>query len=78
MKASELLKELQDRIAEKGDFKVVLQGDDEGNSYRAASGADVVVRQTDAGEDDYCYNTMEEAHDDGWHKDDIEYILVVY
>lgn len=78
MKASQLIVQLSTLIAEKGDFKVILQGDDEGNSYRSANGADLVVRQTDAGDDDYCYNTMEEAHDDGHHKDDIEYVLVVY
>lgn len=78
MKATALLKIIQDIVDQKGDFTVVLQGDDEGNSYRAASGADIVVRLIGAGDDDYCYNTMEEAHDDGLLKEELEYSLVVY
>lgn len=78
MKASQLIAQLSTLIAEHGDVTVILQGDDEGNSYRAASGADIVVRLVGAGQDDYCYNSMEEAHDDGLTKEELEYSTVVY
>ncbi len=78
MLASELAKKILSQVEKYGEFEVIVQGDDEGNTFRRANGVDLVVRQVNAGNDDYCYDSMEDGEEDGHCRADLEYTCIIY
>lgn len=73
MLVKELIASLQEILYEYGNIRVILQGDEEGNSYESPRGAEVAYVDEEM---EYCYDSMATAIEDG--NDEVETIVVIY
>jgi hypothetical protein len=79
MKISQLIKQLQDVQAKKGDVDCYLQSDQEGNGYEEIRGATHAYRAEDSDEY-YCFvDTIKEAVEGmGYKRKDCKSIVIVW
>lgn len=73
MKISELIKELQAIQKDKGDVSVISSVDSEGNGYNEVQGVDFIYHG-----DDYVFDTLKEADENGFDFEDLIPRALVY
>ena len=72
MKASQLIAQLSTMIAEHGDLTVIVQADQEGNSYDTARGADFTYVSEDL------QSTVDSLHEAEEYGEEFQPVIVVY
>lgn len=73
MKISELIKELDSILKDKGDVSVISSVDAEGNGYNEVRGVDFIYHG-----DDYVFDSLKEADENGFGFEDLIPRALVY
>lgn len=78
MKISQLIKQLQDVQAKKGDVECYLQTDQEGNGYEEIRGASFAYYCDDSWGEGHMYDTVKEALDNDQKRKDLTDVVIVW